>query len=797
MLQNVRFALRLFVHRRGFFATTVLTIALGVGLSSTVFAVVDGILFRPLPYREAGRLVAVYGAVRAEGEVTMSVSVPDLTDWRAASRTFERLEGYDVGGPQAQIRNGDVAIQVVSGRITPGFLDMLGVQPTTGRTFVADDFKPGAPSVAIITDRIWRGAFGSDPNILGRSVGLGANQHTIVGVLPGSFVFPIPPRRFSPEVLVPFASAAVANDRTARFLYLIGRLLPGASLQQARTEMDAIALRLKPLYVGRPNLHPGAFDGTTLMDLRDQLTLASRGVLRLVFAAVATVFLISCVNVVGLLIAHNEDRTRELAVRSAIGAGRSALVRQLLVEAGVLATAGASAGWLVSTFAFGALLRQIPERLQLLGEPRLGARAAAFAAILAVLTLVVAGLVPALRASGGAPREALGAGTRTASGSRRRRHALIFVEVALATVLVCAGSLMLRGWIRLHSQDSGMDDDRVVAVRAVPPGITDAAARARHNAAIVEAVRRVPGVEAVALIDIPLLQNAMRGSKFIPPAKVPGPAGVDTDVTVTPNYFSTMGVAIRMGRALVGADRGRGIVISETMARRYWPGRNPVGETIRYGDETRDIVGVAADTRDVAFDRVPTATLYHAWDDRQAATATIVARFAGPSDRVLTATRRAVRTAVPDAVISMLATVDDLLSASVAPRNFNTLLFGVFAAAGLTVAIVGIYGLVAFVVARREREMGIRLALGANGRGLQIFVMSATLRWVAAGLAAGMSAALLCAQYLRPFVYQIPANDPATLAIAAVTFLAVAALATYIPARRAARVDPMIALRAE
>jgi hypothetical protein len=272
---------------------------------------------------------------------------------------------------------------------------------------------------------------------------------------------------------------------------------------------------------------------------------------------------------------------------------------------------------------------------------------------------------------------------------------------------------------------------------------------------------------------------------------------MDTDVTVTPNYFKTMGVAIRMGRGLVDADRGRGVVISESLARRYWSGTNPVGRTLDYLDGTREIVGVAGDARDVSFDRPPTPTLYHVWDEQQASIATVLVRFSGPADRMMGEIRRAIRNADGSAAITMLSTVEDLLTVSVAERNFNTLLFGVFGLSGLVVAIVGIYGLVSFVVARREREMGIRLALGASARGLKIFIVSGTLGWIAGGLACGIGLALAFAQYMKPFVYQVPENDSFTLGAVAVTFLAVAAAASYIPARRAARIDPMIALRAE
>lgn len=584
-------------------------------------------------------------------------------------------------------------------------------------------------------------------------------------------------------------------DRTARSIFLIGRLAPGASLPQAQAELDTIALGLKPLFVGRPNSRPGAFDGVTLRDLRYELTRASRPVLWLVFGAVGAVFLISCVNVIGLLLAHGEDRKRELAVRTALGAGRWALVRQLLVEAALIAATGATLGWLVSTATLAALVQQIPQWLQLMGEPGMDGRVALFAVVMTVLTMLFVGL-PVLRATAQAPQAALASGTRSASGKQRGRHALLLVEVALATVLLCAGSIMLRGWMTLYSQDSGMDAGRLIAVRSSPAAQADAVQRSRYNMRVADALRGIPGVEAVAFVDMPLLQSAMRGSRFVQPVPVGHPGGI-TDVTVSRNYFQTVGIPIQMGRGLSDADRGRGIVMSESLARLYWPGRNAVGQTVTYGDGTREIVGIAADARDMAFDRPPTGTLYHLWDESKADLATVMVRFSGPAERLMTDIRRVVRGIDDRAAITMLSTVEDLLSVSVAERNFNTLLFGVFGLAGVAVALVGIYGLVSFIVARREREMGIRLALGASAGGLKVFIMSGTLRWIAAGLVCGIGLALAFAQSLKPFVYQVPPNDPWTLGLVTVAFLGVAAAASYIPARRAARVDPMIALRAE
>jgi putative ABC transport system permease protein len=797
VISDLRFAFRLFARQRAFFITAVLTIALGVGLSATVFAVVDGVLFRPLPYRDPSRLVALYGAVRAESQGTMSVSYPDLVDWRAASRTVANLEGYSVSTAPVRVKGAEETTRVQSGVVTEGFFDMLGVQPVVGRLLTAEDFKPSASPVAVVSHGLWRTVFGGEADVLGRTVERGGSQFTVVGVLPRGFVFPTPRRRFAPEVIMPIdATGPVGSDRTARWLFLIGRLAPEASLQQAQAELDTIALGLKPLFVGRPNSRPGAFDGVTLRDLRSELTRATRPVLWLVFGAVAAVFLIACVNVVGLLLAHGEDRRRELAVRTALGAGRSALVRQLVVEAALIAASGAALGWLVSLVTLARLVRQLPRWLQLMGEPRMDERVALFAVAMTVLTLLFVGLVPVVRATSQPPQSALAGGTRAASGRQRGRHVLLLVEVALATVLLCAGSIMLRGWMTLHAQDSGMDADRLIAVRSFPAISGDAAHRSRYNSRVADAVRGIPGVEAVAFVDVPLLQSAMKGSRFVRPTEAGHPGGI-TDVTISPNYFETMGMPIRMGRGLTDADRGRGIVINESLARLYWPGRSPVGQTVTYGDGTRDIVGVAADARDMSFDRPATGTLFHVWNEREADIATVIVRFTGPADRLMTEIRRAIRSTDDLAAITMLSTVEDLLSVSVAERNFNTLLFSVFGLAGVAVALVGIYGLVSFIVARREREMGIRLALGASARGLKMFIISGTLRWIAGGLALGIGAALLGAEYLRPFVYQVPANDPLTLAGVAVAFLAVAIAASYVPARRASRVDPMLALRAE
>ena len=663
-VRDIKFALRLFASRRMFFVTTVLTIALGVSLSATVFAIVDGVLFRSLPYRDPSRLVALYGAARADRQWTMPLSVPDLMDWREASQSFAEMEAYDSGQPGARIRGSAESVQSRCSAVTPGFLEMLGVSAAYGRTFAADDFRPGAPAVALISHGLWMGVYAGAPDVLGRTVGIGTGQRTIVGVLPRSFVFPAPGRRFAPEVLVPFNPVGRSDDRSARLLYVIGRRSPGVSLQQAQTEMDAIALRLKPLFVGRPNVIPGAFDGATLMDLRHNMTRASRSGLWLVFGAVAVVFLIACVNVVGLLLANAEDRKRELAIRAAIGADRATLTRQLLIETGVLAAIGGTAGWLLSMVALPAVLNRIPPWLQLVGDPQLDARSVVFVGILALVT-VIAGMLPAFRSSADAPRAALAIGTVRASPSRRGRHALILVEVALATILLCAGSIMLRSSLILHSQDTGMD-----AAQSSPCAAFLPARPTPHGAHFTtsELLKRsgvFPGSSPLRWSTSRCCRkrskdrdsfHQRRHRRSDPPRWRP----ISRLRRSTPND----GPCVAYGSDVDVDDRGRRVVISETLAKRYWPGRNPVGETIRYGDGTREIAGVVSDARDVSLDRPPMPTLYHVWDEKDAPIATMVIRFGGRAAMLMPEIRRAVRIADDDAAITMLSTVEDLLTAS-------------------------------------------------------------------------------------------------------------------------------------
>jgi putative ABC transport system permease protein len=800
MLNDLRFAARLFARNRAFSTTSVLTLALGIGLTTCVFSIVDGVLFRPLPYDEPDRLFVLSGAQRMaqQPQTRMALSLPEFRDWQR-SRSFEQLAAFETGqGPRSQVRGLEESIEVVTASISEKFLDVLGIQPALGRTFAGEEYGSSPPSVALITDGLWRRAFGADRNVIGKTMIRGEHTLAVVGVLPRRFVFPTSHRRFHPDVLIPtLASAKLSASRNYRFLTVIGQLAPDVSLEQARAEMDSIAAQIAPLYVPGKGPTDRAFDGVTITPLADDLTKSSRTVLRLVFAAVVTLFALACVNVVSLLLARRADRVRELAIRTAIGAGRFRIARQLVMETALLATAAGILGWIIAQVTFDVVVSRIPAWLQLVGEPRMELRALVLTIGASMATVLACGVLPAVVSTRDVAGGTLLREGRHTSG-RAGKWMLVAGEIALAMILLAAGAIMLHGWVRLQSEEIGVDGSRIMVVRSVPGGPFDATARMLYRGRLFDALRRLPGAEAVAFTDAPLLSRAMRGSRFIPPFEVRGPEGMDTDLLVSPGYFAVMGIPIRIGRALTDADRDRGVVISETAARRYWPGRNPVGETIRYGKETRQIVGVAADVRDYSMDLPATSTLYHVWTDSPPGlTATMVVRFSGEAPAFTGRVRAAVQSIDEGAIIGTLGTFDDLLGRSVAERRFNTVLLGTFAAAGLIIALVGVYGIVGIQVAQRRREMGIRAALGASPQRLKSLVVGGALRPVCAGLVAGTAGALLLARYLRPFVYAIEPTDPATLCVVGILFAGVALAASYFPARRAAAVDPIMVLRAE
>lgn len=798
MLQDLRFAFRLFGKQRAFVGVVVLALGSGIGFTATVFAFVDGVLFKPLPYEQPDRVCVVFGAVQGDNPGSrLSVSPADFTDWKARSRSWAALEAFQTGRPVALDRGGElVSLQVAS--VTPGFAHMLGVRPVLGRDLSQTDSTgndSGAP--ALITYEAWQRVFGGDPGVLGTTISGGASASTIVGVLPRGFVFPMWFARLSPDLLRPLAIQPDPT-RAARSLTLVGRLRDGVSVSQARDEMSAIAATLKPLYRGSPNARPGPFDSAMVIPVSTHLSARTHATFATVFGSVVGLLLLTCLNACALLLARGADRTRELSLRHALGAHRRRLIRQLLVETMVLCGAAALVGLAAAEWGTRILAASVPGSMLLLKTPRVDVRLLAFIGLIAVGSALIAGLWPALRLS---RRDHLSAGfaaTVTATRSGRAQFVLLAAQMALAAVLVLGGALMLASLIEIYMAPTGFVADGVYTLNAT---LKSAAAPSHQNAftRALSGMQSAPGVQAVALTDGPLLDRASLGSPFALPR--PGIRVWTTMLRVTPGYFNAIGIPLLEGKTFrTGTQPVTEIVINRSVQRAFWPGDNPLGKRLHSPllDREYEVVGVVGDSRDVALDREPAATFYLPFEESATTSrATFVVRTALPPAAAIESMRRELRAADAGLLVSDVASLRQRANLSIAERRFNTTLFSLFGAAGLLLAAVGAYGMASYASARRLREMGIRRVLGARGAEIARAAVGAPLAAALTGIIAGLTLACWASRAIRALLFDVQPTEPWVYGAVGLVLILASCAACIAPARRAARVDPIVALRAE
>jgi putative ABC transport system permease protein len=789
MVQDLRFAFRLFARQRGFFLLVVLAIGFGIGLSATVFAFVDGVLFRPLPYRDPGHLYAMFGAVRGDNPGSrLSVSPADLADWKAMSHSWSALEAFEFARPVGVELDGSVTFVPAAG-ISAGLLQTLGVEPAIGRPFVPADFAPGAPPVALMTFEAWQRVLAGDSAVLGRTVGAGPAAATIVGILPPGFLFPNFQARGLPDILRPMLRRDDPT-RATRSLSLIGRIRDGVTSAQAATEMNAIALALKPRYHGPATFHPGAFDSAMVIPLAEHLSVRARGRFLTIFGSVLLVLLLTCVNACALLLARGSDRARELGVRSALGASRSRLVRQLFVESMVICVTGALVGIAAAGLGIRVIATRIPGNLLLLKTPQMDVRLLGFVCLVTAAASILAGLWPALRFSN--TQEFCSGSAAVATATRRGGPQLLLLgaEMALATALVVGGTLMLSSLWKIYSERIGLSTDRVLTlgVGRLPGPQQEPPDFAR----VMAGIRALPEVESAGLTTGPLLDNGNMGSRFRFP---PGVRWID-DLTVSSEYFETLGIPLIAGRVFrSGPSVGAEVVVSRALQQAAWPNQNPIGQRLSSSDGDAEVVGVVEDARDVSLDRVSAPTVYLPVDPGLSA-ATLLIRTRVPPLAAVDDVRRALRVADPTLLVSSVKTLRERADRSIAERRFNTVLFGLFGVAGLALAGIGVYGIVAYAIARRFRELGIRRALGAGSWRIAVAAAGAPLSAALVGVLVGLGAAYSASQSLRAFVYEIAPTAPWIYAMAGGILLLAAVAASWAPIRRATRIDPMIALRA-
>jgi putative ABC transport system permease protein len=794
--QDARFSLRLFARQKTFTAAVVITLALGIGATTAMFSLVDGVLLRPLPYDAPDRLIRIWSA-NPRGIPRNQISPPDFYDWREQVRGLSHLAAFNAA--DVTLTSAGEPVRLPGSSVTANLADTLGVRPLLGRWFLdAETLGRGEP-VAIVSERLWRERFGSDPDLVGRTINVDGSARAIIGVMPRSFQIP----SGSTQIWLPLPDGSRARSRSARYLGAIGRLSAGNSVETAHDSLASVARHLAAAY---PDNDRGW--GVTVVPLADAIVGDVRRPLLVLLAAIGAVLLIACANVASLLLARGVARSRELAVRTAVGATRGRLLRMQLVEASALAVLGGGAGLVLAAWCVQAVQLTRGLGLPLLDRVSLDGRAMAAAAGLSFVCALATGLWPAWKASRSSASERLASGSRTTSDQVRARQAIVLAQIAVATALVSAGALLVGSVQRLTSVPTGFMADRTLLGDVALPSIhytPETWTPFFDN--LLERIRSLPGVQSAgAGGPLPLsgLDGLLRFALTIEGRPVP-PGGLQRAYLrwATPEYFRAMGIELRAGRTFTVSDGATSTpvaVIDTELARRYFAGENPIGRRLRTPMDRqswREVVGVVAAVRQSALDRDEEPHFYVPQAQAPSAELTLVIRTNGDATALAPDVRRILRGLDPDLPLSNVRLLADLVAGAAAPRRTGALLLSVFAAIALVLTLVGVYGVVSQVVAQSTREIGVRMALGATGGSVLSLVVGRTMKLTVVGVAAGSVLAWFTTPALRAMLYGIGPRDPLTLSGAAVLLTGAAALAAYIPARRILRLDVINALRVD
>ena len=806
MPPSLRIALRSLRRTPGFTAVVVLTLAIGIGATTAIFSVVDAVLINPLPYPTADRLEMIWVTNPQQARDKDVTSYPNFTDWQSQATTFEAMAA--MFGANFTFTGAGEPRLVPGERVTGRFFDLFGMPALHGRTLQEADTQPGREFVLVLSYALWREHFGADPSVIGRTVSVNARPYEIVGVMPYEFNAIHTAQAWVPlSPSGPFAQ--LAADRGPQWLEVIGLVKRGTPREAAQSEMSAIMARLAEQFPG-----PNGGRGILLESLKETAVGDVRPTLLLLAGAVVLVLLIVCANVAGLLVARLSARQREIAVRVAIGAGRGHLIRQLLVESVLLGTAGAAAGIGLAAWMLDALLAARPANLPRATEIHLSIETLIFAIGVSLMAALAFGLLPSVgllrRDPGGNLRD--DARGSVGAGGHGLRRVLVVAEIALACVLVTGAGLLVRSFAAMQSDDPGFERERLFTMRLTLPGArypqnTDA--RTFYNS-LIEKIEAIPGVERAAAMSSLMLESRTNSASLRLEGAPPPPPGtpnepVTTDV-VTPTAFEALGVPVTRGRMFKSSDVPDGLqvaIVNEAFVRRFYPGRDPVGKRVTFSSFRRTgpdiqwltIVGVVADTRRSGFAIPVREELYVPLSQNGAGLMYVVVRTSGAPETVIAPVRAAVWSIDPLLAIAQPRTIRAVMASGIAEERFRMTLVAGFAATAILLAALGVYGLMAFATTQRMREFGLRLALGATPRRVLVTVMRDGFRLAAIGLGVGLSAAVLVARAMRQMLFGIGPFDAVTFAAMACVLLVSAGLATFLPARRATKVDPMIVLR--
>ena len=810
LLRDVRYSIRKLLHAPGFTAVVVGTLALSIGATTAVFSIVNGVLLEPLALPNANRIVSVSSADRDGNPSPMSLQ--DFEDYRAESRLIPAMAAYDQGTHNLTGTGGE-PIRLSGARVTANFFDVLGVSPIFGRGFSRGEDAKTAARTAVLSEGLWRSHFGSDPKILGRILAIDGRPHTVIGVVPEIEL------RRATDIWLPLIPEAGEDDpsnRGSHYLNGVGRLAPAASVNRAALELAQIARRLELQYP-QSNTHFSA----TAAPLRDTIVGKVRPALLVMLGGVGFVLLIACANVANLLLVRASTRETEIAVRTALGAGARQLVRQLLTESVLLAAAGTIVGTSLAAWAVDAVKAIGPQGVPRLERVSIDARVLAFSAIVAVVTGLLFGLAPAIHAAKTNIGQMLKESARGSSGrraTRRTRAALVVTEMSLAVVLLVGAGLLARTFVALTRVDPGYRPENVVTMSVSLPDVKypwDQQA-ITFSDQLLDRLRRLPDVQSVALaFGRPLSDIGMRVGfrRDDRPPPTPDKRLVADVRVVTPGFFSTLRIPVLTGRSFATTDLPNApgaIVVSQAFARQFFPNENPIGKHITIGwgrqrspnpsdtvSAAGEIVGIVGDIRAYGNRDKPPSTIYLPYDQAPIQAFSVLVRSTAAPAVIVNGARTAVREVDPELPVFDVKTMTDAVAESVSQPRFYAILLGSFAGIALIIAALGIYGVISYTVSQRTRELGIRIALGAQRDRVLQLVIRQGLRLTLLGIAVGLVAAYVLTRVIASLLFGVAPADPATFGGVALVFLAIAWLASYLPARRAASVDPIIAMRAE